>query len=190
MKEAAEAKRAIALAAVSRVKDGQTVMIDTGSTTAHVAAALNARQGLTVVTNSIEIARHLVGRNGHRVFMAGGELRADIAAAVGPEALAFIEQFRADLAIISIGAIDPAHGFLDFDLAEARIAQAMLARSAKAMVVADTRKFGAHALVDVCGFADVACLVTEDEPPAEARRRIAASGAELVVAGPLLAAAE
>jgi DeoR family transcriptional regulator, glycerol-3-phosphate regulon repressor len=190
MKEAAEAKRAIALAAAARVHDGQTVMIDTGSTTAHVAAALGARRDLTVVTNSIEIARRLVGRDGHRVFMAGGELRADIAAAVGPEALAFIDRFRADLAIISIGGIDAEYGFMDFDLAEAGVAQAMLARSAEAMVVADTRKFGARALVRVCGFDDVACVVTEDAPPADARAKLAAAGASLVVAQPLLAAAE
>ncbi len=190
MKDVGDAKRAIALAAVAHVQDGQTVMIDTGSTTAHVAAALSARRGLTVVTNSIEIARHLVGRNGHRVYMAGGELRADIAAAVGPEALAFIDQFHADLAIISIGAIDPERGFMDFDLAEARIAQAMLRRSAQAMVVADTRKFGARALVQVCGFDNVAYLVTEDEPPADARSVIDAAGVTLIVARPLLAAAE
>ena len=128
MKVAATAKRTIARAATALVRGGQTVMIDTGSTTAYVAAELCALRDLSVVTNSIEIARHFVGRQGHRVFMAGGELRADIAAAVGPEALGFIQKFRADVAIISIGAIHPQHGFMDFDLGEAHIAQTMLAQ--------------------------------------------------------------
>jgi hypothetical protein len=111
------------------VPDGATVMIDTGSTTAYVAAALAERRELTVITNSIEIARPLVGRGGHRVYIAGGEIRPDLSAVVGPEALAFLGQFRADLAILSIGAIDPEHGFMDYHLDEARVAQAMLARA-------------------------------------------------------------
>ena len=184
MKDAAEAKRAIARAAVDLIRDGQTVMIDTGSTTAYVAAALGQRRDLSIVTNSIEIARHLVGRQGHRVYMAGGEVRADIAAAVGPEALAFIHQFRADLAIVSIGAIDAQDGFMDFDLGEAQIAQAMIARAGAAMVVADARKFGARAAVRVCGYDTVDFLVTDQEAPAGFLDRLSESRVEVVVANP------
>lgn len=169
MKDAAAAKRAIARAATALIRDGQTVMIDTGSTTAYVAAELCRLRDLTIVTNSIEIARHFVGRRGHRVFMAGGELRADIAAAVGPEALAFIQQFRADVAIISIGAIHPQHGFMDFDLGEAHIAQTMLAQAETRIVVADARKFGGRAAIRVCGFDRIEHVVTEAEIDARYR---------------------
>lgn len=182
MKEASDRKRLIAAAAADYVRDGQTVMIDTGSTTAHVAAALTARRDLTVVTNSIEIAARLVGRHGHRVYLCGGELRADIAAAVGPEALAFIDQFQADLAILSIGAIDPVDGFLDYDLDEARIAQAMIRRAAETMVVADSRKFSARALVRVCGFEDVLRLVTDCGIPERFSRPIGEAAMQVVSA--------
>ena len=182
MREAADAKRAIARAAVELVRDGQTIMIDTGSTTAYVAAALDRRRDLAIVTNSIEIARPLVGRRGNRVFLAGGELRADIAAAVGPEALAFIDRFRADLAIVSIAAIDVNDGFMDFDLGEAQIARAMIARAAATMVVADARKFGARAFAHVCDLDGVSHVVTDAPVPEAFGRQLAGKGVALRVA--------
>jgi DeoR family transcriptional regulator, glycerol-3-phosphate regulon repressor len=184
LRERPAAKRAIARAAAALVPDGATVMIDTGSTTAHVAAALAARRGLTVVTNSIEIARPLVGRGGHRVYIAGGEIRAELSAVVGPEALGFLGQFRADLAILSIGAIDPARGFMDFHLDEARVAQAMLAAADRAIVVADHTKFGARAPVAVCGFDAVDRLVTDAAPGAGLAAVLAEAGCALTVAPP------
>jgi DeoR family glycerol-3-phosphate regulon repressor len=182
LRERAAAKRAIAEAAARLVGDGMTVMIDTGSTTAYVAAALAERRGLTVITNSIEIARPLVGRGDHKVYMAGGEIRADLSAVVGPEALAFLGQFRADLAILSIGAIDPAHGFMDFHLDEARVAQAMLAHAERALVVADRVKFGARAPVSVCALAAVGRIVTDALPDGDLAGLLAAAGVAVSVA--------
>ncbi|MGA0532834.1 DeoR/GlpR family DNA-binding transcription regulator [Hansschlegelia sp. KR7-227] len=165
MRVHAAAKKALAAAAVDCVEDGQVLMIDTGSTTAYVAQALRARRGLTVVTNSLEIAGRLVGRNDNRVYMAGGELRADLAAAVGAEAAAFIRQFRADLAILSIAGIDARGSFTDFDLDEAGIARAMIECSDQRLVVADGSKFGRRAPVAICDPGEVHCLVTDVAPP-------------------------
>lgn len=181
MRVNAASKRALGAAVAARVRDGQVLLIDTGSTTAYVAEALTARRDLTVVTNSLEIARHLVGREGNRIYMAGGELRADLAAAVGPEALAFIRQFRADLAILSVAGVDETGAFMDFDLDEARIARAMIEASSEALVVADHSKFGRRAAVEICASGEIDVLVT-DRPPAPADRRwIAESGIDLVV---------
>jgi DeoR family glycerol-3-phosphate regulon repressor len=178
----AAAKRAIARAAAARVPDGATVMLDTGSTTVFVAEALAARRGLTIITNAIEIARALVGRGGHRVYLAGGELRPDLGATVGPEALAFVGQFRADLAILSAGAVDPAHGVADFHLDEARVAQAMLARSDRLMVAADRAKFDLRAAVPVCPLAEIDLLVTDAPPPVTAIAALADAAVEVVTA--------
>lgn len=175
-------KRAIAAAVAERVEDGQVLLIDTGSTTAYVAQALAIRRDLTVITNSIEIARHLVGRAGNRVYMAGGELRADLAAAVGPEALGFIRQFRADLAILSVAAIDGEGTFMDFDLDEARIARAMIESARRALVVADSAKFGRRAAVGICATAHIDLLVTDRAPAPADADWIAQAGIELVVA--------
>jgi len=183
MRVNAPAKRALAAAVADHVEDGQVLLIDTGSTTAYVAQALDARRDLTVITNSLEIARHLVGRNGNRIYMAGGELRADLAAAVGPEADAFIRQFRADLAILSIAAVDGSGLFMDFDLDEARIARTMIECANERLVVADHSKFGRRAAVGICGPGDIDILVTDREPPTDFVARIEGTALRLVVTG-------
>ncbi|MBP7242472.1 DeoR/GlpR family DNA-binding transcription regulator [Amaricoccus sp.] len=178
----AAAKRAIALAVGARVPDGASVMLDTGSTTVFVAEALAARRELTVVTNSIEIARAMVGRGDHRIYLAGGELRPDLGAMVGPEALGFVAQFRADLAILSAGALDPGHGVADFHLDEARVARAMLERADRLMVAADRSKFDLRAAVPVCPLDEIDVFVTDVPPPDAAAAALAAAAVEVVTA--------
>lgn len=178
----AAAKQAIACAVAARVEDGATVMLDTGSTTAYVAQALAARRGLTVVTNGLEIARSLVGRNGHKVYLAGGELDARLAAALGHEALAFVDQFRADLAILSIAAIDAREGLMDYELDEARLARAMMRRARSVVVAVDRSKFGRRAAVRVAGLEEVDVLVTDAAPPEPFPAQLASAEVELLVA--------
>lgn len=190
LSERIDAKRRIGRQVALQILDGQTIMIDSGSTTAFVADALLGRRGLTVVTNSLEIARTLLGRQDHRVYLAGGEFRADVGAAVGPEALALIEQFRADISILSIGAIDAENGLMDFDLDEARIARAMIARTQRTIVAADASKFGARARVLVCGFDKVDTIVSDGAPPAAIRNHLEATGVAWITADDTPGAAE
>ena len=114
LRENPAAKRAIAVHAAREVANGDSVMLDTGSTTAYVAEALRDHRELMVMTNSIDIAHALATRNGNRVFMAGGELRGDDGAALGSGAVEFIGRFWARVAFLSIGAIDIEDGLMDY----------------------------------------------------------------------------
>ncbi|MDQ8699602.1 DeoR/GlpR family DNA-binding transcription regulator [Hyphomicrobium sp. LHD-15] len=182
IKERVAAKRAIAKGVVDHVSDGMTLLIDSGSTTTYVAQALLQRSGLTVITNSLEIARTLVGRGDCSVHFAGGALRADIGATIGHEAIALIREFRADLAILSMGAIDVKDGYMDFDIDEARIARTMIDRADRVVVAADAWKFTAKARVRVCSFEPVSLLVTDETPPPQLLQQFTAAGTEIVVA--------
>ncbi len=178
----ADEKRRIARAVADLVRDGETVMLDTGSTTAFVAEALAERRRLTVITNGIEIARSLVGRNDHRVYLAGGELKAELAAAVGPEALSFLGQFRADTAILSIAAIDTEEGLMNFELDEARIARTMMARAGRIVLAVDCHKFCRRAAVHVADLSEIDRLVTDALPPHPFPARLREAGVQLLVA--------
>ena len=79
MREQADAKRAIARLVAATIGDGESVMLDTGTTTSFLARELLNHRRLTVVTNSSDIARTLATVNGNKVYMAGGELRSDSA---------------------------------------------------------------------------------------------------------------
>ncbi|MFZ8940652.1 MAG: DeoR/GlpR family DNA-binding transcription regulator [Gemmobacter sp.] len=181
MRENAAAKTAIARHLAATIRDGDTLMLDTGTTTSFLARALVGHRQLTVVTNSSDIARTLATRNGNRVFMAGGELRADSGAAFGASALEFVARFQVRHAIISAGAID-AEGIMDFDLHEAEFARIVLARGERRVVVSDASKFGGRGFVRVCGFDALDAVVTDRAPPPAIGAAVAAAGARIVVA--------
>ncbi|HEY2607260.1 DeoR/GlpR family DNA-binding transcription regulator [Paraburkholderia sp. RL18-103-BIB-C] len=174
-------KRAIGARIGELVRDGESLIIEGGTTCLHIAQALAARSRLTVVTNSIEVARVLASRNGNRVFIAGGELRADDGAAFGDSVLAFVRQFHVHYAIVSVTAIDMQGRFMDALPADVAFAQAAFAQAERRVVAADHAKFGHSALVHAFG-ADVVDLLVTDEAPVPALAQVfAAAGVEVAV---------
>lgn len=165
MAQNAAEKKAIAELAVREIADGDTLMIDSGATTAYVARALLSRRNLFVVTNGTEIARILTRGSGNHVHLTGGEVRADDDGVFGDSAMAFLKNFRARCAILSIGAIHPEGGFMNYHLQEAELARAMIGQSSQVMVVADHTKFRNQAPVRVCGLDGVGTVVCDKWPP-------------------------
>lgn len=162
----ARAKRLIAERTVELINDGDTVMLDTGSSTAFVGEALAARRDLTVVVNSVETARFLIGRRDLRVLIVGGEARSHDGAVLGADAVEFVRRLRADWAVLSIGAFDLRGGLMDQDGEEASFARALIAQADRVAVVADSTKFGRRSLVTICPLKSVDVIVTEAPPPA------------------------
>lgn len=182
MMENRDAKQRIASRVAELVQDGDALMLDTGSTTAYVALALAGHSHLLVVTNSTEIARILATRNGNRVFMAGGELRADDAAAFGVQAQAFIRQFEVQHAILSIGGIGDNGSFMDFHIGEAEISQAIIGQAERVIVVADHGKFGRRGFVRVCGPEQVDLLISDRAAPSPLAECLVAAGVDVLTA--------
>jgi DeoR family glycerol-3-phosphate regulon repressor len=165
MRENADVKQAIAAVAAAHIKNGDSIMMDTGTTTSFLARELLKRQSLTVVTNSSDIARTLATVNGNTVYMAGGELRGDNGAAFGSSAIEFVSRFKVGFAVISITAIDAEAGLMDLSLEEAEFARMVLSCGRHRMVVSDSSKFGHLGLVEVCGFDRIHRLITDEAPP-------------------------
>lgn len=141
MNENRQEKVAIANAVASMVGDGGSVMIDTGSTSAFVAQALEIKQNLTVVTNSAYIASKLALVEGNRVFMAGTQLRNHDGAAFDRAAFEVIGNVSVEFSILSASSAHPQRGFLAYDQCEVDIAQAMIHASAKTIMAVDHTKF-------------------------------------------------
>lgn len=182
MRENAEAKRLIARMVAATIRDGEAIMLDTGTTTSFLARELLGHRRLTVVTNSSDIARTLATVNGNKVYMAGGELRSDSGAAFGISAIEFVSRFSVDHAVISIGAVDAAAGLTDYELEEAEFARMVLSRGQRSLVVTDHTKFGRQGLVRVCGFDGFSELATDRPPPADIAAALSQGGARLTVA--------
>lgn len=155
-------KRAIAIAAATLVEPGQCCFIDAGSTTAAFAQALAGVPGVSVITNSLEVAMAMRPNQPEtEILLLGGALGREVPATFGGTALAQLATLRADIAFISPVGIAPDVGVSYFDMAEADLARVMLAHARRRIVLADASKCGivSRALVAPC--ADVDVLVTD-----------------------------
>jgi DeoR family glycerol-3-phosphate regulon repressor len=182
LRQNAEAKRAIARHAAKLINDGDSLMLDTGTTTSLFARELLRKRNLTVVTNSSDIARTLATVNGNRVYMAGGELNGDNGAAFGPSAVNFVSTFHVRHSFISIASLDAATGPADDYLAEAEFARMVLSCGERRYVLADASKFGRTALIKVCSFSGIDVIVSDQPPPPPVAAALAAAGVRFEVA--------
>jgi DeoR/GlpR family transcriptional regulator of sugar metabolism len=178
----ADAKERIARTAARLFKDDDTLMIDTGSTTQALAAEL-AHRRLMIITNSVGVAQNLY-RPGAlaRVHLVGGEYRGETGEMLGSVALDQIRRFRADQAILTVGAIDAVGGFMDFDVEEAMVARAMIQQSEQVTFIADHSKFGRVAMAQVCALGQAARLVTDRAPDSAMDAALRAAGVEIHIA--------
>jgi DeoR family transcriptional regulator, glycerol-3-phosphate regulon repressor len=182
MRENMEAKREIAREAVKLVADGDSLILDTGTTTSIFAQELRVRRALTIVTNSSDIARTLATVNGNRVYMAGGELKADNGAAYGPPAVEFISRFRVRHVFLSIAALHPTDGPMDMAFEEAELGRMAVSRADNRIILSDSTKFGRTALVKVCNYTDVSRVITDAEPPPDLLAALQKAGVVVTVA--------
>jgi DeoR family glycerol-3-phosphate regulon repressor len=175
-------KQAIAAAIADDISDGDSVFLDTGSTNIYVAQALKRRCGLTVVTNSAPIAQHLSTGPGNRVYLAGGELRADDSAAFGSAAIAFLGQFMVKTAIISAAGLDQRLGVTHNHLCEAELSRSVIARCERIIVAADHTKFGRCCLVSALELVDIDLLVVDRKPDGDLAAELERADVEVLVA--------
>lgn len=173
-------KRRVANLVAEFVQDGDSLILDNGTTTAYVADALANRNRLVVVTNSAEIACRLASRNGNRVFMAGGELSGDDASSFGPASLEFLKQFKVRYAFISVGGITNRGDLVDFHLFEAEFSRTAMNQADETWVIADHSKFGRDAPVRVCELSEIDTIVCDSEPSAEFSRRCRESDVRII----------
>jgi len=157
----AHEKQRIAQAAAKLVRDGDTLFVNSGTTTEYVAEALSARRNLNVVTNSLAVAKRLGAVASMRVVLIGGEINAQYGFTHGGDAQEQLQRYQADWAILSVDGISAAGGITTYHAEEAIIDRMMIRGAKRAMIVADRSKIGkaGFSRVGECGVNT--CLVTD-----------------------------
>ena len=156
-----EAKRRIGRAAAALLRPGMSCFVDAGTTTAAFAAALNV-PGLTIITNSIEVAALLrAGAADSEIFLLSGHLGADVPSTSGALTIAQIERSQVDVAILSPVGVHPTAGVTYYDADEAEIARTMIARAQSTILLADRTKLGQVSRYAVCACNALDALVTD-----------------------------
>lgn len=157
-------KVAIGRAAADLVRDGDTVILDVGTTTAAVARALADRFDLrevVVFTNSLTIAIQLepvIPR--FTVVVTGGTLRPLQHSLVDPLGDGVLDRIRADMIFIGCNGIDRLAGVTNVNLPEAEMKRRMMAAAGRKIVVADGSKLGQVERARLCAVSDVDLLLT------------------------------
>lgn len=178
----AEGKRAIGRAVAALLADGDSILIETGTTATFVAQALREHKGLIVITNSVDVARSLAFRADNEVYMAGGKLTADDGASLGQTAVDYISKFRVKYAILSAAAIDAKDGLMAQKVAEAEFSRAVISRAENVILVADQSKFGRRSLVSIGDLSLADIVATDARPDAEFETIFTRNKTRLIVA--------
>ena len=162
------AKTAIAGKVAEIVEDGDSIVIDTGSTSAFIAQALQQRRDLTVVTNSAYVASTLAMVPGNNVSMAGTQLRDHDGASFDRTAFQVVERAEVDHCVLSASMIHPTKGFLVHEQCEVDMAMAMINSATRSIMALDATKFQPQKRKPALRQATLShgdYLVTNAEPP-------------------------
>lgn len=159
-------KRQMAKTACSLINSGQVIFVDAGSTTTLLADELSHVSGVTVITNSVDVAIRMNQQksritNENQTILLGGALNESLLATFGDKTVGDIYSYHADVALLSPVGIDPTYGATSYDLAEAEIAKAMVANSRRTVLLADYTKMGVISRVSYCKPEQIDSLITD-----------------------------
>lgn len=162
-----EAKSGIAHAATELVEDGQTIILDGGTTTLRVAQSLPHTLLAKVITNSPLIAATLAEHERIEIVMVGGSFYKDSLVTVGADAVDALRSVNADLCILGVWGLHLELGITVPDLEESRVKRCMMGSSAEVVALASAEKLGTASSYVVGPVDALTYLVTDWTAPKE-----------------------
>jgi DeoR family transcriptional regulator of aga operon len=176
-------KRRIGIAAARLVRDGETIIIDSGTTTVEIARQLRQQRWneLTVITNALNIALELSGLGGVRVMMLGGLLRQTSYSLAGPDAEQALARLSADRLFLGVDGLDPAVGVTTPDPLEASLNALMIRVSRQTVAVLDASKFGQRSLSVIAPIASLDTVISDTSVPADHVEALRKQGVQVLL---------
>ena len=174
-----ENKKAIAAAAAGLVRDGDTLFINSGTTTYFAAVELKQRKNLNVVTNSISVAVELGGLPTFRVILLGGDISAQYSFTYGEDVKEQISRYRANWAILSVDGIQPGAGITTYHAEESVIDRIMMERAHTPIIVADSSKLGRESFSRISALTAQTILITDQNANPDITAQIRADGVDV-----------
>src|SRR6266566_3717187 len=177
-----EEKIRIGKAAAELVQPGETIILDSGTTTAEVARHLKRMktQPLTVITNALNIAMELADLPGVSLIMIGGLLRPVSYSFVGPQAEAMMNEFHADRLFLAVDGFDLENGPSTPDVLEAQLNNVMIRSAREVNVITDFRKLGRRSVSRIGPFDRIRRLFTDNRAPQEFTEGLRKRGIEVI----------
>jgi DeoR family transcriptional regulator, galactitol utilization operon repressor len=179
-REMADQKARIARAAAAMVSDGDTVMIEAGTTTALIARYLLGRRDVRIVTNSTLVVPYARTNSGLQLTVVGGEFRPQAESLVGPIALAQLEALHVRLAFVGTDGFTVEGGLTTNMVEGAEVVKKMAAQAERTVLTVDSSKWGRTGFVTVLPLSRVHTVIVDSGLTEEAARALLAAGVSVV----------
>jgi len=166
-------KQQIAGLAAQLVSDGETVLLDSGTTTLEIARLLRGRK-ITVATNSMDIAQVFSEDSDVEMVLLGGTLRKNTRSLVGYITNDILRRMYFDKVFLATNGVDAVMGITTPNLSEAETKRCMLQASKEKILVTDHSKIGQRSLCQVCGLEEIDLFITDDGIDADDAQQLGA----------------
>ncbi|MBA4549113.1 DeoR/GlpR transcriptional regulator [Thermoactinomyces intermedius] len=178
----AKEKRSIAEKAVNLIQEGETILLDTGTTMHQLARLLKHFFRLTVVTNSHHILQELQSSEHLELISTGGTIRKETLSLVGPVAEQMLGMVRVDKAFIGTNGLHLKEGVTTPNLLEAQVKRAMIQSAKEVILLCDHSKINQIAFAKVCSLSSIDILITDKGIPSDVLEGIREKGVDVILA--------
>jgi DeoR family transcriptional regulator, aga operon transcriptional repressor len=174
-------KARIGRRAAQLIKEHDTIIIDSGTTTIEIAKNLGHLNDLTVISNAINIISQLIQLKNLNLIIPGGYLRKNSLSLVGPLAEKNLQNLYVDKVFIGVDGFDTKHGIYTPNIEEAYFNEIMIKIAKEVIVVCDSSKFHRRSLAYICGIDKLHTVITDNGIPDEDRKRLEDAGITVLV---------
>ncbi len=174
-------KREIGRKAAALIEEGNTIILDSGSTTYEVARNLDRFENLTVITNAINIANYLAEHKNINVIVPGGTLRSNSLSLVGMLAEKGFKNYYCDKLFLGVDGFDTSYGISTPNIEEAHLNQVMIEISQEVIVVADSSKFQRRGFAFIAGVDKIHTVVTDKGIPGDEKAKLEKMGVTVII---------
>lgn len=181
LKAHSEEKRRIGAKAASLIKDGETIILDSGTTTLEIARNIKKKQGLQIITNGVNIAVELLDARAAQIFIVGGTLGRDSASITGRFTEDMLDQFSADKLFLSGAGCDPDFGVSGAHVEETMVNRAMMRISREIILVADASKFTKRSMARIAPFSEIDTVISDTSLREEIQEKLRSIGCNLIL---------
>ena len=176
------AKQAIANMANELITEGNTLILDVGSSTRELAQLLKKRKNLTVITPSLEHAMELAGNSLIKLIVTGGIVRVGEMSIIGPISENTINEFNVDKAFIGAGGIDLKAGLTEYNTEDTQVKKSIIENCKQSIVLADSTKLGNVTFSKVIPLEKIDILITDSEADPSFINGLEGKGIKVIIA--------
>lgn len=175
-------KKAIAKLALTLIDDGDTISLDTGTTTLELAKLLSGKKDLIVVTNDLNIALILEKQENTTVIMIGGTVRRNFHCTFGAQSMSALAGIRVDKTFIAANGVSVDSGITTPNIETAEVKRELIRISGETILLCDSSKIGRTSFMRIAELREMNILVTDRHISAEQQKMLHESGIEVMLA--------